>query len=58
MYKKENEKLELFGFCNSDLAGYVGDMKSTSDYAFMLGSGIFSSVSKKTRKGDAFFHGS
>ncbi|KAK2977872.1 hypothetical protein RJ640_020216 [Escallonia rubra] len=46
MYKK-NEKLQLSGFCDSDWAGSVDDMRSTSGYAFSLGSGMFSWASKK-----------
>ncbi|KAK2966883.1 hypothetical protein RJ640_028893 [Escallonia rubra] len=46
MYKK-NEKLQLSGFCDIDWAGSVDDMRSTSGYAFSLGSGMFSWASKK-----------
>ncbi|KAI5327778.1 hypothetical protein L3X38_027174 [Prunus dulcis] len=37
----------LFGYTNSDWAGSVDDMKSTSGYAFTNGLGIFSWSSKK-----------
>ncbi|CAL2225682.1 unnamed protein product [Prunus armeniaca] len=37
----------LFGYTDSDWAGSVDDMKSTSGYAFTIGSGIFSWSSKK-----------
>jgi len=37
----------LLGYTDSDWAGLVDDMKSTSGYAFSLGSGIFSWASKK-----------
>ena len=37
----------LLGYTDSDWAGSVDDMKSTSGYAFSLGSGIFSWASKK-----------
>lgn len=35
------------GFCDSDWAGCVDDMKSTSGYVFSLGSGAFSWSSRK-----------
>lgn len=38
---------KLIGFCNSDSAKCVDDMKRTSDYAFSLGSSVFSWASKK-----------
>jgi len=37
----------LIGYTDSDWAGSVDDMKSTSGYAFSLGLGIFSCASKK-----------
>ncbi|XP_027934022.1 uncharacterized protein LOC114189605 [Vigna unguiculata] len=37
----------IIGYTDSDWAGSIDDMKSTSGYAFSLGSGIFSWVSKK-----------
>ena len=37
----------LYGYSNSDMAGSVDDMKSTSRYCFSLGSGVFSWSSKK-----------
>nr|KYP71433.1 Retrovirus-related Pol polyprotein from transposon TNT 1-94 [Cajanus cajan] len=37
----------LLGYTDSDWVGSVDDMKSTSGYAFSLGSGIFSWASKK-----------
>ncbi|KAK9750670.1 hypothetical protein RND81_02G212500 [Saponaria officinalis] len=40
-------KSELFGFCDSDYAGDLDDRKSTSGYAFMLGSATISWCSKK-----------
>ena len=45
--RNESEDVELFGFCDSDWAGSMDDMKSTSGYCFSLGSGIFSWASKK-----------
>ncbi|OMO51785.1 Integrase, catalytic core [Corchorus capsularis] len=41
------DKAELVGFSDSDWAGSTEDMKSTSGYAFTLGSGVFSWKSKK-----------
>ncbi|KAL0314103.1 UNVERIFIED_CONTAM: Retrovirus-related Pol polyprotein from transposon RE2 [Sesamum angustifolium] len=38
---------KLVGYTDSDWAGSVDDMKSTSGYTFSLGSGIFSWASKK-----------
>ncbi|KAK5786863.1 hypothetical protein PVK06_041509 [Gossypium arboreum] len=46
MFKKEKE-LRLAGYSDSDWAGSVDDMKSTSGYFFTLGSGVFSWSSKK-----------
>uniref|UniRef100_A0A5B7B4M6 Retrovirus-related Pol polyprotein from transposon TNT 1-94 n=1 Tax=Davidia involucrata TaxID=16924 RepID=A0A5B7B4M6_DAVIN len=40
-------ELKLKGYCDSDWGGCVDDMKSTSGYAFSLGSGVFSWASKK-----------
>ena len=37
----------LIGYCDSDWAGSVDDMRSTSGYAFNLGSGVFSWASIK-----------
>ena len=39
--------MKWLGFCNSDSGGCADDMKSTSGYAFSLGSGVFSWASKK-----------
>jgi hypothetical protein len=46
---KYDSKVEtkLIGFCDSDWAGCMDDMKSTSGYVFSLGSGAFSWCSKK-----------
>ena len=43
---KRNKEMKLFGFCDSDWGGCADDSKSTSGYAFSLGSGIFSWASK------------
>lgn len=37
----------MIGYTDSDWAGSADDMKSTSGYAFSLGSGVFSWASKK-----------
>jgi hypothetical protein len=37
----------LYGFSDSDWAGSLDDMRSTSGYCFNLGSGVFSWCSKK-----------
>ncbi|KAG8488945.1 hypothetical protein CXB51_017000 [Gossypium anomalum] len=44
------EELKLVGYSDSDWAGSVDDMKSTSGYFFTLGSGVFSWSSKKQQK--------
>ena len=46
IYKK-GEKLELFGFTDSDYARDHDDRRSTSSYVFMLGIGAVSWSSKK-----------
>ncbi|XP_026410906.1 uncharacterized protein LOC113306149 [Papaver somniferum] len=46
MYSR-NLDVKLLGYCDSDLGGCSDDMKSTSGYAFSLGSGIFTWASKK-----------
>ena len=42
-----NIEVKLIGHCDSDWDGCIDDMKSTSGYAFSLGSGVISWVSKK-----------
>lgn len=37
-----NVKPKLVGFCDSDWAGSMDDMKSTSGYAYLLCTGVFS----------------
>ncbi|XP_050908766.1 secreted RxLR effector protein 161-like [Lathyrus oleraceus] len=44
---EKNSKHEAKGYCDSDLAESVDDMKSTSDYIFNLGLGVISWCSKK-----------
>ncbi|XP_069155817.1 secreted RxLR effector protein 161-like [Solanum lycopersicum] len=46
LFKRE-EQGQLIGYSDIDRAGSVDDMKSTSGYAFALGSGMFSWNSKK-----------
>ena len=46
MYKF-GENLNLIGYSDSDWAGSIDDMKSTSGYAFLFGSSISSWLSKK-----------
>ncbi|CAL2255689.1 unnamed protein product [Prunus armeniaca] len=45
-YEKGKEAM-LFGYCDSDWSGPEDDMRSTSGYAFHLGSGVFSWASVK-----------
>ncbi|KAK9757157.1 hypothetical protein RND81_01G144300 [Saponaria officinalis] len=47
IWYKPTEKLELVGFSYSDWGGSIDDMRSTSGYAFTLGSGVFSWQSQK-----------
>jgi len=44
---KKSKEFKLFGFSDSDWAGSIDDMKSTSGYCFSFGSGVFSWSSKK-----------
>ncbi|XP_050888690.1 secreted RxLR effector protein 161-like [Lathyrus oleraceus] len=44
---EKNSKLEAKGYYDSDCAGSIDDMKSTSVYVFNLGSGVISWCSKK-----------
>ena len=41
------QNFKLCGFSDSDWAGSIDDMKSTSGYCFSLGSGVFSWCTKK-----------
>nr|KYP65913.1 hypothetical protein KK1_012189 [Cajanus cajan] len=41
------KSFSLLAYSNSDWAGCVDDMRSTSDYCFTLGSGVFSWCSKR-----------
>ncbi|XP_057955843.1 secreted RxLR effector protein 161-like [Malania oleifera] len=47
LFFKKGEKLNLFGFTDSDYAGDFDDRKSTFGYVFMLGRGFVSWSSKK-----------
>jgi len=47
LFYKKGEKLELFGFTDSDYAGDQDDRRSTSGYVFMLGTSVVSWSSKK-----------
>lgn len=44
---KKTSELSFYGYSDSDWAGSIEDMKSTSGYCFTLGSGMFSWCSKK-----------
>ncbi|CAL8992989.1 unnamed protein product, partial [Prunus brigantina] len=44
---ERGEEAVLIGYCDSDWSGSEEDMKSTSGYAFHLGSGVFSWASVK-----------
>ncbi|PHT56478.1 Alpha-mannosidase [Capsicum baccatum] len=44
---EKSQSFKLLGFSDSDWAGSVDDMRSTSGHCFSLGSGIFSWSSKK-----------
>ena len=44
---KQVQNFHFHGFSDSDWAGYVDDMRSTSGYCFSFGSGFFSQCSKK-----------
>ncbi|GJV21584.1 retrovirus-related pol polyprotein from transposon TNT 1-94 [Tanacetum coccineum] len=43
----KNANINLHGFCDSDWGGCTYDMKSTSEYIFSLGSGVFSWCTKE-----------
>ncbi|XP_050241952.1 secreted RxLR effector protein 161-like [Quercus robur] len=47
LFYKKGEKSDLLGFTDSDYAGDQDDRRSTSDYVFMLGTGVVSWSSKK-----------
>ncbi|XP_019433046.1 PREDICTED: uncharacterized protein LOC109339945 [Lupinus angustifolius] len=47
IWYKTNTNSKLHGYTDSDWAGSMDDMKSTSGYAFSLGSEVFSWASKK-----------
>ena len=47
LFYKKGEKLELFGFTDSDYAGDQDDRRGTSGYVFMLGTRAVSWSSKK-----------
>ncbi|XP_052485183.1 secreted RxLR effector protein 161-like [Gossypium raimondii] len=44
---KRSENMKLIGYVDSDWAGSCDDIRSTSGYAFSIGSGMFCSSSKK-----------
>ncbi|KAG8479813.1 hypothetical protein CXB51_029308 [Gossypium anomalum] len=50
------KELKLIGYSDSDWAGSIDDMKSTSGYFFTLGSGVFCWSSKKQQT-NPVFHG-
>ena len=47
IFYSKNDPIELFDYTDSDLAGDIIERKSTSNYAFLIGSGMFSWSSKK-----------
>ncbi|XP_020202713.1 uncharacterized protein LOC109788407 [Cajanus cajan] len=47
IWYKTMTKSRMIGYTDSDWAGSIDDMESTSRYAFSLGSGFFSWASKK-----------
>ncbi|MED6217053.1 hypothetical protein PIB30_118021 [Stylosanthes scabra] len=47
IHYQSTEDSKLLGYTDSDWAGSIDDMKSTSGYVFTLGSGVFSWASKK-----------
>jgi hypothetical protein len=47
IFYQANVPITLFGYTDSDLAGSVDDSKSTSGYAFSIGSGVICWSSKK-----------
>jgi Reverse transcriptase (RNA-dependent DNA polymerase) len=48
--RNEKENVELFGFYDSDWAGSMDDIKSTSGYTFIFELGVFSWVSKNQER--------
>ncbi|CAL2254853.1 unnamed protein product [Prunus armeniaca] len=44
---EKGKEITLIGYCDSDWAGSEDDMRSTSGYAFTMGSGVFSWASIK-----------
>nr|KYP47718.1 Retrovirus-related Pol polyprotein from transposon TNT 1-94 [Cajanus cajan] len=50
IWYKTMTKSRMIGYTDSDWTGSIDDMKSTSGYAFSLGSGFFSWASKKQAK--------
>jgi hypothetical protein len=44
---QRSQKLKFYSFSNSDWGGFIDDMKSTYEFYFNLGSGMFSWSSKK-----------
>ena len=49
IFYKAGENLNLIAYSDSDWAGSIDDMKSTSGYAFLLGTNICSWLSKKQK---------
>ncbi|WOG82194.1 hypothetical protein DCAR_0101356 [Daucus carota subsp. sativus] len=49
IFNKAGENLNLIAYSDSDWAGSIDDMKSTSGYAFLLGTNICSWLSKKQK---------
>jgi hypothetical protein len=48
--RNEKEDMELYGFCDSDWAGSMNDMKSTFGYTLLLGRMYFHGHQKSKKE--------